>query len=486
MKILVLSAMVACVPIEASALTVAVLDGEPCPAFVVEVDNRAAFQCALDRKLLDLRGAPGRYYVDTPPWPRPYAVLSMPDDAVLIGDGVETITWRGDPAGAAWRGIQPHNRNRITGVTLELIDTTGEWDEQSHLVELVGPLVGFELDHVKFIYPVASGVSRGDCIRIRCYPETRCWDVHVHHSKFESCPRSGVAVHSGLHGHRLANGTCSTRFNHSEFIAIADQDFDGEGSGDIGGISDADCVEWDHNVHRTSALALTSLAISLYPGSVEVHHNLLDGRGLDILGGSHRVHHNVITQRVATGAPVVFERKAGSSWFHDETWTRDTSAGAGAIFAAEQKLSAPSNIRLDDVRMVQHTARGAISAHGVAGITMRNVTIVDDGPAAATRDAIHVEGSNAQPDGTPGVRASPVVLLDSVVFGPFRALLSTTGYYAAGAGAFDVRDNIAPAMTSGLRCEDAAATATTGGISGPVMYMDNVAGAPMCSVWTTP
>ena len=454
--------------------------GESTAVSAVEVDSRATFQAALDSGLLDLRGQPGRYYVGTPPWPRAFAVLSMPPDSRLIGDGSETIVFGGgDPAGAAWRGIQLHDRARITGVTLELTDTAGDWDEQSHLVEIVGPLTGAEIDHVRFVYPLTAGVSRGDCIRLRCYPESRCWDVTGHHNTFAGCARSGVSIHSGLHGSRLPDGTCSTRFHHNTFDGVADQDLDGEGSGDIGGLDESDCVEWDHNTHRSAAAPPTSLAVSLYPGSVEFHHNLLLGRGLDVLGGSHHVHHNVITQSVPNGGTaVVFVRKSGSSWFHDETWTREVSAGAGPVFAAEQKMTAPG-IRLDDVRMVQHTPRGAVSVHGALGLSMRDVTIVDDGgPGTGLRDAIRVEGSN--------VRTTPVTLIDSTVSGPFRALLSTTGWYAGGVGSFDLRDNTAPASSSGLRCEDVDATATSGGISGPVTYVDNTAGSPTCSVWSAP
>lgn len=485
LRCLAVLAVAACAPARVAALASAVLD--ECPAFVVDVDNRAAFQCALDRGMLDLRGAPGRYYVDTPPWPRPLAMLSIPDDALVVGDGAETIEWRGDPMGIDWRGIQPHNRGRITGVTLQLTDVTGAWDEQSHLVELVGPLTGFEMDHVTMIYPVMDGVSRGDDVRIRCYPESRCWDVHVHHSTFASSARSGVSIHSGLHGSRLPDGSCSTRFDHNEFDHISDQDLDIEGSGDVGGIDDNDCVEWDHNIHRASPPVLTSLAVSLYPSSVEVHHNLLLGRGLDILGGSHRIHHNVITQSVPNGGtPVVYERKAGSSWFADELWTREASAGAGGIFGVEQKLSAPSDIRLNDVRMVQHTASGAIVVRGVSGFTMRDVTVTDDG-LSAPRDAIRVEGTNNQSNGTPGTRTTPVVVMDSVVTGPFRALVSTSGYYAGGVGSFELRNNTASSSsTSGFRCEDVTATATAGGVSGPIAYADNKAGAPSCSPWSFP
>ncbi len=460
----------------------------PCPPFVVDADNRVAFQCALSRGLLDLRGTPGRYYVDTPAWPRSFAVLTMPDDAVLIGDGSETIAFRGDPMGHDWRGIQPSDRGRITGITLELTDTASQWDEQSHLVEIVGPLTGFRLDHVKFFYPVAAGISRGDCLRIRCYSGSRCWNVEVDNNIFSGCARSGVAIYSGLHGSRLPDGTCSTRFHHNVFDDVSDQDLDCEGGGDIGGIDATDCVEWDHNVHHTGHSIQSSIAVSLYPGSVDFHHNVLDGRGLDLLGGSHHVHDNVITQTMPNGgAPVVYLRKAGSSRFNDELWVRTVSAGPGAIFVAAQKITGPTNVKVQDVRMRQHTASPSIAVQGVDGVELHAVDLVDDGPQSTTktgaltfRDAVQIEGTN----GAAGIRTTGVVIRDSSFAGNVRSVVSVSGgggtatSFAAGVGTIVIDGNSSSGAAFGLRCENTRKTATSGGISGPVTYDNRAMAAP--------
>ena len=226
----------------------------------VRADHRSEFQAALNAGTLDLRGRPGRHYVHIPPRPRLTSTLIMPDGCSIIGDGVDvtTIVFYCDPMGVDWAGIRVGNDWRITGVSLEVEEPGGDWDEQSHVLEVVGPVTKGEMSYCSIDHPLVPGSSRGDCIRFRGYsPSQTIWDQVCHHVDFRRSARSGVSIHSGLYGELLADGHSSTRFHHCKFTNIADQDLDCEGSGDIVGI------ECDHNEHLAGGNPQTSLSVSL-------------------------------------------------------------------------------------------------------------------------------------------------------------------------------------------------------------------------------
>lgn len=448
-------------------------------------DSRASFQALLDSGRLDLRGKPGRYEVSMPPAGRPFASLRMPDGAEIIGDGpaTTTIALVGDPGGRDWCGVRPGSHWRIGGVTLEVDAPGGTWGEQSHLICLRGPATGGELHDAVLIHPVVVGSSRGDCIQFVGYPpdattgatDQRIWDQHVHHVVFRHCARSGVAIHSGLHGRMLPPDDAgeihsSTRFDHNSFEDTSDQDLDEEGTGDVGGIEASDVVEWDHNTHLAGASSQSALAISIYPGSTHLHHNTIIGRGVDVMGGSHELDHNTVTLTVPNGGdPMIYRRKAGTTYVHDETWTRAASAGPGPMFVAAQKISAPTGVRLEDVKMFQETASTSIGAQGIVGLSLRSVTLVDTG-APGTRDAIRIEGTA----GSSGVQSTGIFITDSTLSGIFRSAVSVSGSYS-GIGSIVIRGNSSPGASRGMSCE------TPTGVAGPISYSNNAMPGGPCA-----
>lgn len=419
----------------------------------IGVDNRASFQAQLDVGLLDLRGMPGRYEVGMPSSSRrPFASLVMSEGGRIIGDGPDAtkIIFVGDPGGRDWSGIRTASGWLITGVALEVESAVGGWTEQTHLIETLGPQVGGELSYVILSHPFVAGSSRGDCWRLRCYEpladgtaDRRCWDQVAHHVVFKNCARSSVSVYAALHG--------ASRVHHTTHLNTCDQDLDEEGLGSVE-------IEWDHNIHTVGSCQQSALAISIYPGSTHLHHNTILGRGVDILGGVHEIDHNTIVLDMPSTDPVLYDRKAGSAYFHDETWTRNVSAGKGAVFAAAQKLTAPVNVRLESVQIFQHTAAVSIAANGIVGFSLDGVRVVDDGPTGV-RDAVRIEGTKASPI-SPGIRADAISISNSSFVGAFRASVSTTSSYA-GVGKFDMHDN---SSTAAFRCD---------GLVGPISYRDN-------------
>lgn len=428
-------------------------------------DNRAAFQAELNTGCLDLRGKPGRYYVDIPAT-RAIPVLSMPDGASILGSGPDetAIVFRGDPQGRDMACLRARSKYKIEGVSLVVEESGGTWNEQSHLFEIVGPANDGEIAYCILDHPVVPGFRRGDCIRLRGYPpdesganDRRIWRQRIHHTVFRNAARSGVSLYGGVH---------DSEFDHCEFLNTKSQDLDQEGTA-----GDNVNVEWHHNIHRLGPASQSALAVSLYPGSTHLHHNVLDGRGLDMLGGDHHTHHNVVTLRTKSSDPVVYRRKAGTTHSHDETWIRSADAGPGVVFAAAEKLTAPFDVRLEDVTLVQNTAAMTVAVSGVVGVSMRGLQLLDQGPPGARpRDAIRIEG-------TLSTRTRDVSIVDCAFMGRFRAAVSASGSYIGGVGELEVRDCHAPDADAMLFLENTDPTPDRGGIAGPVIDVDNHAGS---------
>lgn len=415
-------------------------------------DNLQAFQDALNAGILDLRGRPGRYYVNIPRSPRPIATLTMPPGARILGDGVDvtTIVFRGDPEDHDWAGIHLGDDYGIHDMSFAVEEQTGRWIEQCHLIEIVGPHRGGEMSHCSLDHPVVIGPKRGDCIRFRGYIDKRITDQHMHHLEFRRAARSGIAIYGGVY---------ESQFHHLTFRDTRDQDLDCETA-----VASGVEFEWHDCVHLLGPSARSSLAVSLYPGSVHMHHNLLDGRSLDIMGGSHALNNNRIWLRTPSGEAAVSVHKEGQAQFRNEQWVRGEAAGPGAVFVAAERLTAPSHVMLEDVEIVQNTPALSIGIFGVAGAELRGVRVIDQG-ALTARDAIRIEGTKL-------TRTTPVVVSDCVFEGTFRSAVSVSGAYLGGVGSIEIRDCLAPGAATILRQENVEMTATNGGISGPVTVED--------------
>lgn len=417
-------------------------------------------QAALDRGLLDLRGVPGPHYVDIPPYPRPIPTLVMPNGAKIVGDGTTAIVFRGSPMGHDWAGIRVGDAWGITGVNFVVDDTGLGWVEQTHVLEVVGPKTGGLMSYCTFDHPVVPGSSRGDCVRFRGYDplpdgsaDKRIWDQHFHHVVFKRAARSGIAVYGALN---------TSTFHHLTFLDVADQDLDMETA-----VASANSFEWYRCTHFQGPSAQSALAVSLYPGSVHMHHCKIRGRGLDVLGGSHDLHDNdVELWMLSPGVPVVYNRKEGSTRFRRERYTRRASAGPGVVFAVAEKITAPSSVLVEDVVVLQETKGPPVVVSGVRGITFRGLEVTDNGAGdVSLRDAVRVEGTKL-------TKTTPVVFEDCDFLSANRAAVSVSGSYLGGVGSVELRDCFTSRCGTTLRQENVEPTATMGGISGPVTVVD--------------
>lgn len=459
------------VPAESTAASAVTDLAEECPSAESYgahaddgIDDRAALQAALNAGCLRL-GA-GRYDAVTQPPPRGFAVLTMPVGSRIVGVGPQSrLVFSGNPAGRDWRGVQLNTGTRVTDVALSVADMTLQTNEQTHVLQVRGPVSDIAVERVSIDHPVVSGSKRGDCLQIVGYPpgdgapDQRVTDVRVRHVDFLRCARSGIAVHSGLH--RFV-------FSDNRFLGTSDQDLDFEGTGDIvdGEISD--------NEFRLPQYFESGLSVAVMSSEgLRIHHNLIEGRGVDLYGCSAcEMHHNRVTLTVPYDGAVVSLRKLSHSVsFHDEEWERTTGGGDGAVFQVADRIGAPDSITLRDTRIVQRTAAPVVSVWGIVGFAASGLDVTYSGPVSRAAQGVLINGSA---DDTP-VRSDDLHVTDSVFRGPLRWVVLASGSYA-GVGGLEVSRVVSDGATGGLGCENVD---QQGGMTGPLAYSTNSLPAPV-------
>ncbi len=437
------------------------------------LDDRAALQMALSTGCLRLSA--GRYDAVTPAWPRPVALLVTPPTGVRItGLGPQSrLIFSGEPAGQDWRGIQVRSNALISDVALSVEGMTGPTNEQTHVLRVDGPESDIAIDRVSIDHPVVPGGKRGDCIQLVGYPpgpsspDKRIRNVRISHSEFLRCARSGIAVHSGLHGYA---------FSDNRFLGTADQDLDFEGTGDI---IDGDVFD---NIFEIPDHSESGISVSImFAERLRFHHNSLNGRGLDLYGCDDcEIHHNRVIQSVPYTGPVVYLRKRSHVVsFHDEHWERMPSAGPGHVLTVQHWNSAPDTVSVIDTRMLLHTLGVGVQVWGIVGFTADHVTLIADGPVTGM-PAFLLNGSA----GGTGIRSTGLRIVDTLVRGPFRWTVTASGAYA-GLGSLELSRVMASGPAGGVLCDDAF---VQGAILGPYSVEDSVlpASSPVCGLLPGP
>lgn len=440
------------------------------------VDDRAGLQAWLGSCAGMLAPLPaGTWDVVTPAPPRPLIMLTVPAGTTLEGSGLDvTIRFSGNNGMRDWTGIAPGgDGTSVSRVRLETAFSPGTTVEQTHAIRVVGPIRGFRLSHFVCDH-LPIGSKSGDCVQFVGYsPDRLIHDVEVDHGTFLRSGRSGIAVHSGLHG-TPADGHMTSRFHDNVFVSVSDQDIDGEGSGDVVGL------EIDHNDHRMPDAPESAIAVQLQGATgAWVHDNAFHGRGVDLYGcDACRVDHNIVEQAMV-GVPAMSLRKAGAGTaFSDERYARTPEAGSQPLLLVSHKTSAPRDVSVRDSIMMHHVG-AAMQFVGIQGITISDVSVIYDGPPRAA-DAVSVGGSGLAGgvlcDGSSGIRSTDIAVSDLRAIGPHRAVVVTSGSYC-GVGFLTIRRARSTEASQGLRCENVTVGA---GVTGPVMLDGNAMPANMC------
>ncbi len=460
------------------------------------VDDRAALQALLTAcagKHAKLEG--GVYRIETPPGPRIRASLTMAENTTLSGLG-QTMTelrFVGDNGKKDFVGIQAPSTSYIHHVRITNDFVVGSTAEQTHLIRVDGPATTIHFEYINCNHP-ERGTKTGDCFQLVGYPpkpdgtqDKRIWDVEINNVVIEWSDRSGIAFHSGVHGRVLPNGHYSTRFHHIECGEVSDQCLDGEG-----GDGDTDHVEIDHLTFTGNTswprTGLSSIQIQ-NSSNVWVHDNTLVS--IDIGGCNDCLFEdNKISLTMPLSPPAITFRKYGdNTTFRNERYERAVSAGIGTLMTVAQSFGVPTNVHIEDSKLIQHTDTAAILMTGIVGIHARGLSIKYDGtdgrPPKKGIDAIGIFGSGSAgcPVTTPpGIRTSDIHMVNGSVEGPLRSALFITGSYC-GAGTLEFTRTSVTGTAKGIWCENIGAGIpgpTGAGITGPFTVTDNIMPASSC------
>jgi hypothetical protein len=437
------------------------------------VDDRLAIQSAITAGCAKF--ASGKYDIVTPAVPRPIAMLTLPVATEMFGDGATptVLSFSGDPQGADWRGIQVNSGTYIHNLSFVVDMPVATTREQMHVVRGDGPLIGVTIKYTTCDSPIVAGSKRGDCFQFVGYepnttsPDKRIWDLELSYNTIIRSPRSGIAIHSGVHG-TLVDGHYTTRIHHNIFQDVSDQDIDEEGSYLQDDAPSIDGLELDHNTFNHIPSPLTSTAVSLvYSGHTWMHDNNLNGRGM-VVDACYNCDFgdNTIVQSIPTSiAAVVFRRAIHDTTIHDEHYTREASAGVGSVVELSQLVTGyPLDVTIKDYSLIQRAPGNILHSFGSVSLQMKDGVIVyDHPPENPTWFTMDLSGSSA-------TATTGIVINRLTITGPIKAAARISGAYA-GAGTFDVEHLTSP---KGLWCED------TSTITGPITYKNNNTPLPLC------
>lgn len=444
------------------------------------IDDRAAIQLAIDGGCAMFSG--GEYTVLTPPMPRSIAMLTFPPNTEMYGNGAtETvIKFSGDPQRVDWRGIQLNSNAHLHHLTLAVDTPPGSTDEQTHVVRADGPLHDIEIDHTICDNPVVVNSKKGDCYQFVGYepridsPDRTIWNVNIHHNTVKRAARSGVGIHSGIHG-TLVGGHYTSRIHNNLFLDTSDQDVDEEGSYLEAGLPSIDGIEIDHNTFEHIPNPLTPHAVSMvYSGHTWFHDNVLNGRGIIVDGCFDcEFYNNTVIQAVPAVVPaVILRRYIVNVTLHDEKYIREESAGVGSVLDFSQLVTGyPLNVKVEDSSLVQRAQGNILYSFGSVGLSVVSTTLDYQRPTETpTFFGIDLSGSAV-------TRTDNITLRRVSMLGPLKSPVRLNGGYA-GAGNLHM-EQVTSEAQYGLWCEDPFVGNT---ILGPVTYTNNTMPLALCPV----
>jgi hypothetical protein len=424
------------------------------------LDDRAAIQAALDTQHCAYLPA-GIYDIDTPgvvpPGRRIYSMLTVAS-ASLYGDGeVTRLRFRGDASGQDWRGVQ------LTGAGSSLhdaaLDTSAitNTDEQTHAVLVYGA-AGTSDDSIyrtAINHPARAGEHGGDCIQIVGYAGSEATNPHVYANHLV-CDRSGVAIHSGAVGLAIEDND----------MCAGDQAIDGEGSGGSGNWLIA-----RNNLRLGAAPQGTSMIGLQLTNNVRITDNQLNGQGVAMYSASDvEIDHNTIVRSVSGDDAGAIEIIKDSSRIdvHDNTLTRASTAGTGAVIRTQFHTSAsPDHLTVSDNVITQNGLGDMINTSGMVGLYVQHNTLTYAGPPNV------MAGINTV--GVP-VRTTEIVVLDNTWSGPLAWVVRVTGSHS-GTGTVTMADNTASGAVGGLKCESVD---SGGQVLGPISSTHDAMPLPVC------
>ena len=166
-------------------------------------DDRAALQAAIDAATAsraDVCLPAGDLHVTRRPPPGarsiPSLVLAGTDTGIRgVGDRSRLVMLDqgAEKAMRDWWVLQISGSRHVLREFAMDGTSRGITNEQTHLIQILGPADDITIDRVRLTLPEQSISRGGDCIRMLGEATTPVHDVHIHDSRGEACARSFIA-----------------------------------------------------------------------------------------------------------------------------------------------------------------------------------------------------------------------------------------------------------------------------------------------------
>jgi hypothetical protein len=171
------------------------------------------------------------------------------------------------------------------------IDSSGalDTDEQTHAIEIKGPVDTVSISHIRFNHPrPADGSRSGDCLRMDGELDQLVKNVRVVDATFAACARSGVGIQDGVYGIQVEDST---------FLSVGKTDIDAEPTSTGGDANLSIIGNLFQDVGSTSGTAVAIGGFSTPMDHVVVSNNIFRARGIR----TYRVSNTTITGNVIEG-----------------------------------------------------------------------------------------------------------------------------------------------------------------------------------------
>jgi hypothetical protein len=311
------------------------------------------------------------------------------DGAVTVtgaGEHSSTVRMKGGAGGDWWVFNVTGDGNRLTDFAIDGSDRLGT-DEQTHLIQLVGPATDTRIDHMRLSLPRIPMNGGGDCIRLlgsepASLPAKLVDGVTIVDVTMPDCDRSAIGFQRGIRNVWIS-GLVTRR--------IGDQAIDMEptGSGTIRGVTIR-----DSRIHtgRGAGIAMTLTgnggSFATATEGVVVDNVDLDGQ-IFMYNVGHTQLRNLridVANAAAIGAI-----KAGAGIVVDGGYFRRTGDAGNVLSFTAHSGNFPTEVVVRNAHVVQNADGPPIKFSPTAGALVQGSTIECLGPTPDAYGAIVFE-----------------------------------------------------------------------------------------------
>jgi hypothetical protein len=414
-------------------------------------DDRAAVQRAIDAARQTARAVClpiGDLHIARKPGEGRAAVASL----IVEGDGVELrgggprsrlvmLAGEHDDTPNAWWLIQvTGTRHVLRGFAIDGTDR-GHTHEQTHLIQVVGPARGIQLERLSLTIPRQPGNRGGDCIRLLGEQRDRVDGVSIVAVRGESCARSFVAFQRAV---------SNVQIYDSSSVEVSDQviDMEPSGRGAIHSVRIRDC-NFQRGPGGEGNWALSLAGADDPAEDILVQSTTLDG-GIFAYHASHTtIRDCTITGGVTREALIHVVRGGEGVRILDNRLDRTGLPGDG-IYLGHHYNAWPTDVTVRGNHIRLRAEGMPIHAEPVVGLDVDGNTIDCAGPSPNRNAAIYLRGTTAP--------ISRVRIRGNSIRGNCAGAVRIASYRTNTTGSVIIKDNVVEGTSYGAMFDGAAPT----------------------------